>query len=67
MLSKCANPTCPTTFHYLHEGRLYVIAPWGIASWAQTEMLMQVPAARWSLKVLLPCQRNVNQLLTAGT
>jgi hypothetical protein len=26
MLSKCANPTCPTTFRYLHEGRLYVIA-----------------------------------------
>ena len=27
MLSKCANPNCPTTFRYLHEGRLYVIAP----------------------------------------
>jgi hypothetical protein len=27
MLSKCANPTCPTAFRYLHEGRLYVIAP----------------------------------------
>jgi hypothetical protein len=27
MLSKCANPTCPTTFRYLHEGRLYVMAP----------------------------------------
>jgi hypothetical protein len=27
MLSKCANPTCPTTFRYLHEGRLFVIAP----------------------------------------
>jgi hypothetical protein len=27
MLSKCANPTCPTTFRYLKEGRLYVIAP----------------------------------------
>ena len=26
MLSKCANPTCPTTFRYLHGGRLYVIA-----------------------------------------
>ena len=26
MLSKCANPTCPTTFRYLHEGRLCVIA-----------------------------------------
>ncbi len=26
MLSKCANPTCPTTFRYLHEGRLYLIA-----------------------------------------
>jgi len=26
MLSKCANPTCPTAFRYLHEGRLYVIA-----------------------------------------
>ena len=27
MLSKCANPTCPATFRYLHEGRLYVIVP----------------------------------------
>jgi hypothetical protein len=27
MLSKCANPNCPTTFRYFHEGRLYVIAP----------------------------------------
>jgi hypothetical protein len=27
MLSKCANPTCPTTFRYLRDGRLYVIAP----------------------------------------
>jgi len=27
MLSKCANPTCSTTFRYLHEGRLYVIDP----------------------------------------
>ena len=27
MLSKCANPTCPTTFRYLHEGKLYVISP----------------------------------------
>lgn len=27
MLSKCANPACPTPFRYLHEGRLYVIAP----------------------------------------
>jgi len=27
MLSKCANPTCPTTFRYLHEGKLYLIAP----------------------------------------
>ena len=25
MLSKCANPSCLTTFRYLHEGRLYVI------------------------------------------
>ena len=27
MLSKCANPNCPTTFRYLHEGRLYLIDP----------------------------------------
>jgi len=27
MLSKCANPTCSTTFRYLREGRLYVIGP----------------------------------------
>ncbi len=27
MLSKCANPRCATTFRYLHEGRLYLIAP----------------------------------------
>jgi hypothetical protein len=25
MLSKCANPTCPTTFRYLSEGKLYLI------------------------------------------
>ena len=29
MLSKCANPICPVPFRYLHEGRLYVIAPRG--------------------------------------
>jgi hypothetical protein len=27
MLSKCANPSCLTTFRYLHEGKLYVIVP----------------------------------------
>jgi hypothetical protein len=27
MLSKCANPTCPTTSRCIHEGRLYVIDP----------------------------------------
>jgi len=27
MLSKCANPKCPTLFRYLHEGKLYVIGP----------------------------------------
>jgi hypothetical protein len=27
MLSKCANPSCPTLFRYLHEGKLYVIGP----------------------------------------
>ena len=25
MLSKCANPTCSTTFRYLNEGKLYLI------------------------------------------
>ncbi len=23
MLSKCANPSCPQSFHYLHSARLY--------------------------------------------
>jgi hypothetical protein len=23
MLSKCANPTCSTSFRYLHEGKLF--------------------------------------------
>jgi len=23
MISKCANPECPASFHYLHEGKLY--------------------------------------------
>jgi len=23
MLSKCANPSCSASFHYLHEGRLF--------------------------------------------
>lgn len=27
MLSKCANPNCRALFRYLHEGKLYVIAP----------------------------------------
>lgn len=27
MLSKCANPSCPTLFRYLHEGKLYVLGP----------------------------------------
>ena len=27
MLSKCANPSCSTTFRYLHEGKLYLIPP----------------------------------------
>lgn len=26
MLAKCANPSCPTAFRYVHEGRLYVIS-----------------------------------------
>jgi hypothetical protein len=25
MLSKCANPGCPNSFRYLHEGRLFRI------------------------------------------
>ena len=25
MLSKCANPGCPTSFRYLHEGKLFRI------------------------------------------
>ncbi len=25
MLSKCANPGCPTPFRYLHEGKLFRI------------------------------------------
>jgi hypothetical protein len=25
MLSKCANPACPTPFLYLHEGRIFNI------------------------------------------
>jgi hypothetical protein len=25
MLSKCANPACSATFHYFHEGKLFVI------------------------------------------
>jgi hypothetical protein len=53
MLSKCANPTCPTTFRYLHEGRLYVIDRGEVASWAQAEMLKQVSATRIRLVVLL--------------
>jgi hypothetical protein len=32
MLSKCANPSCTTTFRYLHEGKLYVIAPRQVAA-----------------------------------
>lgn len=25
MVSKCANPGCPATFHYLHDGKLFVV------------------------------------------
>jgi hypothetical protein len=25
MVSKCANPNCFATFHYLHEGKLFVL------------------------------------------
>jgi hypothetical protein len=25
MLSKCANPACPSAFRYLHEGKLFLI------------------------------------------
>lgn len=25
MVSKCANPNCFATFHYLHEGKLFVV------------------------------------------
>lgn len=25
MLSKCSNPSCPTLFRYLHEGKLFRI------------------------------------------
>ena len=25
MVSKCANPSCVATFHYLHEGKLFLL------------------------------------------
>ncbi len=25
MVPKCANPPCPNSFHYLHEGRLFLL------------------------------------------
>ena len=25
MVSKCANPGCPAAFHYMHEGKLFVV------------------------------------------
>jgi hypothetical protein len=27
MLSKCANPECSETFRYLHEGKIFYLAP----------------------------------------
>lgn len=27
MLSKCANPECSESFRYLHEGRIFHLAP----------------------------------------
>ena len=27
MLSKCANPECPATFRYLHEGKIFYLSP----------------------------------------
>jgi hypothetical protein len=31
MLSKCANPRCFATFHYLHEGKLFLVGEDGAA------------------------------------
>jgi hypothetical protein len=53
MLSKCANPSCPTTFRYLHEVKLYVIAPPASGTAAQYDMLKAARAARVCLAVLL--------------
>jgi hypothetical protein len=27
MLSKCANPECSETFRYLHQGKIFYLAP----------------------------------------
>ena len=32
MLSKCANPACLARFHYLHQGRIFNVEAWAIAS-----------------------------------
>ena len=32
MLSKCANPACDTSFHYLHDGRLFQMETGGASA-----------------------------------
>jgi len=36
MLSKCANPGCPATFLYLHQGKLFRLDP-------SIELLVRIP------------------------
>jgi len=38
MLSKCANPGCPTSFLYLHEGKLFRLD-------SSTEILVRIPVS----------------------
>jgi hypothetical protein len=38
MLSKCANPGCPASFLYLHEGKLFRLD-------SSTEILIRIPVS----------------------
>jgi hypothetical protein len=39
MLSKCANPGCPASFIYLHEGKLFRLD-------SSTEILARIPVTK---------------------
>jgi len=54
MLSKCANPECSASFRYLHEGRIFYLAP---TPDLQIAMGMRHPALHERFWLCLPCSK----------